>query len=73
MTKLSKWILEYLAKKAVVQGNHKFRIKQYYVILIHAAEEEFTEDSKSELRAFLTYCHEEALDGVGGYNGISYF
>jgi len=63
MGNFAKWFLFWIAKRVVVQGNHKFRITEYYRILIQAARNEFTEDNKVTLNEFLTECHTQALKG----------
>jgi hypothetical protein len=62
MTKFQKWLLGIIAKKAVVQGDHKRRIIEFYGVLIDAAREEFSEYNKPTLDDFLQECHQKALD-----------
>ena len=54
--------LKKLARKAVIQGNHKQRITQFYEVLVKEAREEFSEDTKDALDMFLRECHKKALD-----------
>lgn len=56
MAKLNK-----IAKEAVVQGGHKYRITHFFVSLVKAAREEFTEDNEVTLNCFLRECFEDAL------------
>lgn len=57
-----RYILVRAAKAAVVQGDHKRRIIDFYSILVDAARREFTEDNKVTLDSFLRECHQEALN-----------
>ena len=62
MNKFYRWILKKICKRLVVQGhNHEENIIQYFVIMNNAAENEFTEDSRSSLCAFIEECHEKSL------------
>ncbi len=57
-------VLKWLAKKVVIQSNaHKDNIITYYRILAKAAQEEFREDTKYTLDAFLIECHKASLEG----------
>ncbi len=60
ITKFEKWLLNYLCRKIVTQGNHENRIIEYYSIMKKAAKEEFTEDNKPTFDAFMTDCFNEA-------------
>lgn len=51
-----------IAKKLSTQGNHHAGIKKYYEIMTKAAREQFNEDNKPTLDAFLTEMHQESLD-----------
>jgi hypothetical protein len=62
MTKIEKWFLKRIAKKVVIQGNHKNEIIKFYGFLIKTARNEFTEDNKYSLDSFLKECHLEALN-----------
>ena len=62
MNKLQKWILVKIARKIVIQGNHRRQIVEFYRILIDAARNEFTEDTKPTLDCFLEDRHKEALN-----------
>ncbi|MCP5006455.1 MAG: hypothetical protein GY941_21335 [Planctomycetes bacterium] len=61
MTNLQKWILKKIAKRVVIQGNHRRRTIEFYSILVNAARNEFTEDNKPILDSFLNECCQEAL------------
>jgi len=61
MNRLELWILRRVAKKVVIQGDHMRKITQFYGVLIEAAKEEFTEDSKPTLSSFLKDCHRQAI------------
>lgn len=50
------------AKKTVIQGGHRDRIIGFYAALIDAARDEFSEDNKPTLDAFLEDCHKKALN-----------
>lgn len=54
--------LKKIAMKTVIQGDHRYKIVQFYKVLIKEAREEFTEDNKTTLDNFLRECHEEALE-----------
>lgn len=52
-----KLALKYICKKLVKQGfDHENDIKEYYKIIVDAAREEFIEDNKPNLDAFLQEC-----------------
>lgn len=62
---ISKYILEILAERLVIQGPwHTERITEYFTILIQAARNEFTEDNKPTLEYFLKECFDDALERV---------
>lgn len=61
MNFFEKWILRRIAEKAVIQGNHRDKITEYYAYLKDAAVNEFTEDNKDTLDYFLTECHFRSL------------
>jgi len=61
MNKLYHWLLLIIARRAVIQGNHKHNITEFYKCLYQAAVEEFTEDNKPTLDAFLCECHRLSL------------
>jgi hypothetical protein len=54
--------LKKIAAKAVIQGDHKYKVIKFYEVLIREARAEFTEDNKITLDDFLRECHEEALN-----------
>jgi len=60
MTKLERWFLKRLLRREVRQGNHKQRIVRLYVLIAEACKDEFTEDNKPTLDAFLTDCQDLA-------------
>lgn len=62
MNKFERWVLRGIAKRAVIQGNHKSRIIEYYQIIIQAARNEFTEDNTATLNGFLIECHTQAVE-----------
>ncbi len=50
-------LLKKIAKRIVVQGpDHKNNICEYYNIMAKAADEEFSEDNRPTLNAFLRSC-----------------
>lgn len=53
--------LRNIAKKTVIQGNHREKILEYYMILVQEAQKEFREDNLVTLNDFLRGVHEEAL------------
>jgi len=55
------WLLRKIARRAVIQGDHKRNIALFYGILAEAAKKEFTEDNKPTLSAFLADCNDQAL------------
>ena len=57
-----RWVLRRMAKRAVIQGDHKSRITEYYQIIIRAARNEFTEDNNATLNGFLMECHTQAVE-----------
>ena len=61
MNNFERWVLRRIAKRAVIQGNHKSRIMEYYQIIIRAAKNEFTEDNNATLNGFLRECHTQAF------------
>ena len=64
MTKLEKIILEHIVDDVVTQGYHKYKITEYFEILVKCAREEFTEDNKSSLDFFLQQCLTDVLNEV---------
>ena len=60
MTDFQKWLLRRMARKIVIQGNHRSRIIEFYRILLYAARTEFREDNDVTLNDFLEECHKEA-------------
>ena len=67
MNNFERWALRRIAKRAVIQGDHKSRITEYYQIIIRAARNEFTEDNGPTLNNFLTECHAQAVEREGEY------
>lgn len=62
MSILSTWILRQLVKGVVKQGKyHELAITTFYGVLVKAAREEFYEDNRPTLNAFLEACHKRAL------------
>ena len=57
--------LQRIAKQAVLQGNHRERIIDFYGVLVKEARREFNEDNLYTLDSFLRECHEEALKRNG--------
>lgn len=54
-------LLRWICRKLVIQGPaHRANIIAYYRIMREAAEQEFSEDNKPTLDAFLRECHDEA-------------
>lgn len=67
MSKAFIWALKFLCRRIVKQGStHKNNMIIYYRILWEAAENEFTEDNRPTLEAFLTECFEAAKAKGGG-------
>lgn len=65
MNSLYRYLLKHICKRIVVQGfNHKENVIEYYQIMQHAAENEFTEDNKPTLDGFLEDCHKEARNEI---------
>jgi hypothetical protein len=62
MTKFQTWWLKRLAKHAVIQGDHHYKIVEFYSVLIEAARDEFFEDNKITFDRFLQKCHQDALN-----------
>ncbi len=63
MTWFEMWMLKRILRKTVRQGfDHKAKITGFYRLVIAAAQDEFTEDNKPTLRAFLEECHNDAAD-----------
>lgn len=59
--RLVRLLLRWICRKLVIQGPaHRANIIAYYRIMREAAEQEFTEDNKPTLDAFLRECHDEA-------------
>ena len=57
MTRSERKALKRIAKRLVTQGpDHKNNICEYYNIMAKAAAEEFTEDNRPTLNAFLRRC-----------------
>ena len=62
ISKIKIKILTWIANKIVVQGfSHKNNITTYYEIIAEASRNEFNEDTKESVDAFLTECHKESL------------
>jgi hypothetical protein len=61
VTDFQKWLLRKIARKVVIQGDHRRRIIEFYGVLISEARREFPEDSRPTLDGFLERCHQEAL------------
>lgn len=65
LTWFQRWMLKRIARDLVRQGPmHSERITEYYRIMAAAAREEFTEDNRPTLSAFLRECHEDAMEGM---------
>lgn len=65
LNRFEKWILEKIAKKAVIQGpDHEDNITNMYGIIALAARIEFNEDNKPTFDSFLRDCHQESLNRV---------
>jgi hypothetical protein len=62
MNKFEEWILNRTIRREVIQGNHKRKIFNLYAMIIDAARDEFTEDTKPTLDSFLKEIHQDALD-----------
>ncbi len=61
LDRLVRLLLKWICRKLVIQGPaHRANIIAYYRIMREAAEQEFTEDNKPTLDAFLGECHSEA-------------
>jgi hypothetical protein len=60
LTRFKRWMLTWIARKLVVQGPlHRSNIVEMYRIIYNAAKDEFTEDNKPTLDAFLQECFDE--------------
>ena len=63
MNKVEQWFLKRVIKREVTQGfHHAQNITNLYSMIINAARNEFTEDNKPTLDAFLQDRHQRALD-----------
>ncbi len=58
------WWFELSPRFVVIQGGHKARITRYYVDLVLAARQEFSEDNKIILDSLLRECFEDALESA---------
>lgn len=62
ITDLQIRLLSWIAKKIVKQSHcHEKNIIKYYKIIAEAARNEFIEDTRPGLDAFLIECHQESL------------
>jgi hypothetical protein len=63
LSKLDKWHLRRIAKKAVIQSPHiDDNLKEYYRIMIEATHNEFREDLPARLDWILEDCFHSTLD-----------
>ena len=61
MSKVERYIMRRIIRRLVIQGAHRSRILSLYVMIVEATRDEFTEDNKPTLDAFLLGLHQEAL------------
>ncbi len=60
MTKLQRFLLQWVARRIVIPGGHDIRIIEAYQIIYDATKTEFFEDNKPTLDAFLQDCFDKA-------------
>jgi len=56
--------LQKLAKKAVLQGQHKNRIIDYYTTLALEFHDQFTEDNLATMKSFLKECFNASMQNL---------
>lgn len=61
IAKIKLWFLKRIIKDVVRQGYQKRKIVEFYGLVISASRDEYTEDNKPTLDAFLDDCHKQAL------------
>lgn len=62
MNAFERWLVKRVVAKAVVQGDHVRNVEQLFTIIDDAVENEFTEDNRPTIEAFLR----ERLEAVMG-------
>ena len=53
MNRIDKWLLNRIARKAVIQGHHRYEMELFFEAIVDAARNEFTEDNKATLDSFI--------------------